>query len=50
VVDDAIVHLDLADRQVPLQVGGVVPRIPETELDRAERRKLYRGVPAIGQA
>ena len=42
VVDDAFVghHLDLADREVALEVGGVVQGVPETELDRAEQRQL----------
>ena len=39
VVDDAAVDLDLADREVALEVRGVVERVPEAELDRAEQRQ-----------
>jgi hypothetical protein len=37
VIDDAVVHLDLADREVALEVGGIVAGVPQAELDRAEQ-------------
>ena len=36
VIDDAVFDLDLADGEVALEVGGVVLRIPEAELDGGE--------------
>jgi hypothetical protein len=33
VVDDAVLDLDLADREVALEVRRVVQRVPEAELD-----------------
>ena len=50
VVDDAVLHLDLADRVVPLEVRGVVLRIPEAELDGAEEREACRLSPLVRQA
>ncbi len=43
VVDDTVLHLDLAHREVALEVRRVVPRIPETELDGAEEREARGG-------
>ena len=34
VVDDPVDDLDLADVEIALVVGGVVPGIPQAELDR----------------
>ena len=48
VVDDAAIHLDLADGEVPLQVRRVVPRVPKAELDGAEQRQPGDGVATIG--
>ena len=39
VIDDTAVDLDLADRQVALEVGGVVPGVPQAELHGAEQRE-----------
>ncbi len=47
VVDDAAVHLDLAGGEVALVVGGVVLRVPETELDRGEEREIGGGVALV---
>ncbi len=40
VVDDAVFDLDLSGGEIALEVGLVVPGIPETELDRGEERQL----------
>jgi hypothetical protein len=42
------IDLDLADREVALKVRGVVPGIPETELQRTEQGQPGRGVPVVG--
>jgi hypothetical protein len=42
------VDLDLADREVALEVRGVVPGVPETELDGAEQRQPGRIGAVIG--
>jgi hypothetical protein len=36
VIDDAVLHLDLAGIEVALKVGGVVLRVPEAKLDVGE--------------
>jgi hypothetical protein len=50
VVDHSTLRLDLdlADREVALEVGGVVPGFPETELDGAEQRQPGRIGAVIG--
>ncbi len=50
VVDDAGVNLDLAGRQVALEVRRVVPRVPQAELHRAEQRKMRRLVAMVRDA
>ena len=47
VIDDARVDLDLADREIALEVRRVVPRVPQTELDRAEQRQRRGAVPSV---
>ena len=48
VVDDAVVDLDLARREVALEVGGVVLGVPQAELDRAEQRQAGRHGSLVG--
>ena len=40
VVDDLVFDLDLAGAEVALEIGGVVLRVPEAELDAGEEREL----------
>src|SRR4029450_3618175 len=40
VVDDAVRHLDLAGRVVALEVGSVVPCVPQAELDGTEEGQI----------
>src|SRR5450759_4526029 len=47
VVDDAVLHLHLADGVVALEVGGVVLGVPEAELDGAEEGELRRLSPFV---
>ena len=42
VVDHAVLDLDLADAIVALEVGRVVLRVPQAELDRGEERQAGR--------
>jgi len=49
VIDNAFLHLDLAGGEVALEVGDVIPGIPETELQGREDRQLRRCVPIVGQ-
>ena len=45
VVDDAVLDFDLAGIEVALEVGGVVLRIPQAELDAGENaERLPRSV------
>ena len=48
VVDDAVDHLDLADREVALEVRRVVERVPEAEFHRAEERQHRGLLAAVG--
>jgi hypothetical protein len=48
VIDDAVFHFDLAGIEVALEVGGVVLRIPQAELDAGEAGKRGFGCAAIG--
>jgi hypothetical protein len=50
VANDAVVHLDLAHRIVPLEVRGIVLRVPEAELDRGEHREIGILVAIVAQA
>ncbi len=50
VVDDAAVHLHLTGREVALKVGGVILRVPETELHRREDRQCPGLLPEVGEA
>ena len=45
VIDDAVFHLHLAGVEVALEVGGVVLRIPQAELDGGEGGDARRGRP-----
>ena len=49
VIDRAALDLDLAGGEVALEVGRVVLRVPQAELDEAEQRNLLRRVGAVGQ-
>ncbi len=50
VVDDAVLDLDLADRVVALEVGRIVLRVPQAELDGSEQRHPRGLRPLVGQA
>ena len=42
VVDDAVFHFDLADVEIALEIGGIVPGIPQAKLDAREKREIGR--------
>ncbi len=48
VIDDLVFDLDLADAEVALEVGGVVLRVPQAELDAGEEGELGRLSAAVG--
>ena len=50
VVDHAAVDLDLAGVEVALEVGLVVPGVPQVELHGREQRQLGRGLTPVGHA
>ena len=49
VVDDAPLDLDLADVVIALEVGGVVLRVPQAELDRREDRQIDGFFAVVGE-
>ena len=48
VVDDAVDDFDLAGAEIALEIGGVVLRIPQAELDAGKNGELRRLLAAIG--
>ena len=49
VINDAVHDLDLAGAEVALEIGGVVLRVPQAELDAGKNRELRRLLAVVGQ-
>jgi len=49
VVDHAVLDLDLANAEIALEVGCVVVRVPQAELDRGEERQIGWLGAAVGE-
>ena len=47
VIDNAVLHLDLGRVEVALEVGLIIPGIPQTEFDRREDRQIGRRTAAV---
>jgi hypothetical protein len=49
-IDHPIDHLNFACREVALEIGGIVPSIPQAELDRRIDREVSRLITVVGEA